>query len=626
MSWKVAPMLAVLALFLLLSAPQAQALPCSTDLTLTTPASSIDQYSLFNVVLSTTAGSPSNPWGSYTNSTLNTDSLTIQNGTSFLDFLTSPVNESASYTWKINSTILGSKLLNLTVANSTGSACEKTLSLNVTEATDPNLVLTTDNKTEVAANKPFTYTVNLNNTGNENATNITIELDIFESNITPSIPLSISPIPNSTSASQSFTLTPLACRQYELTTLIKYKDTSGNSRTNVQNLDQYVANSSDLLLNSFSLSAASVTEGGAVTFSAEVKNIAERNSTGFNVTFYKNTVSDSSRLVTATSNSTLAYLESRNVSTSWTSSGAGSPTILAVVDAFDGDCDLNNTQKTAALTINAVTNPNTGSSANNPTSPSPTINTACTYNWECGDWSVCSSESKQARSCLNKGTCTGVEGKPEESQSCVFVAVPVEESKKIEKIEKDATQTITFEKDVSIQEISITAKDLIEGANIKVKTLVSKPVNIENLTGVVYKYLEIIHDNIEGKIGKATIKFKIEKSWLGANKIDKSKVALSRFTSKWDKLNTKLLSEDNITLVYEAETPGFSVFAISGEELKEGSDQQSSGPQIGGPTGLVIGGSTLAGIVIVVAALIAIAILTISGKRNKNMNIKVKKR
>ncbi len=624
MSWKITLVVALLAISILVAIPQASALPtCSSDVSFTTPSSSVEQYSLFNVVLSTTAGSPSNPWGNYINSTLNTDSLAIQNGTSFLDFLTSPGNESASYTWKINASVSvgATKLLNLTVQNSTNDLCEKTLSLNVVEATDPTINLTTDDlNTTVPANKPFVYTVNASNTGNENATNLTIEVFTSEINSTKNLTV----LANGSSTAQTFTLTPLTCRSFDLTTKISYFDTAGSSKSPVQSTDQIIVNSSDLLLNTFSLSASSVTEGSVVTFSAEVKNIAERNSTGFNVTFYRGSVSSSNKLVVASSTDPLGFLQSRNVSTNWTSTGAGSPTILAVVDAFDGDCDLNNTQKSASLTINAaVTNTNNGGGGNPANTPSPTVSpAACTYTWECGDWSVCSPESKQARTCLNKGTCTGLEGKPEESQSCVFTSISIEESKNIISADKDSVVTLLFTKDVSIQEISITASDSISNADIKVKTLTSKPTTIDQeVDGKVYKYIQIDHTNIDGKVGKATIKFKIEKSWLNSSNIDKNKVNLNRFAdNKWNKLSTKLLSEDNVSAVYEAETPGFSVFAISGQEATKASNP--SGTE-GGPTGLIIGGSTLAGLIVVIVV-IAIAVLILFGKGKKKNNKRVK--
>ncbi len=43
---------------------------------------------------------------------------------------------------------------------------------------------------------------------------------------------------------------------------------------------------------------------------------------------------------------------------------------------------------------------------------------SCSYIWECGLWSACSSDGKQTRTCINKGTCKGNVGKPLEEINC----------------------------------------------------------------------------------------------------------------------------------------------------------------------------------------------------------------
>ncbi len=42
---------------------------------------------------------------------------------------------------------------------------------------------------------------------------------------------------------------------------------------------------------------------------------------------------------------------------------------------------------------------------------------------------------------------------------------------------------------------------------------------------------------------------------------------LNRYTTEWEKLPTIIVAEDKDYIHYEAETPSFSVFAITGEEL-----------------------------------------------------------
>ncbi len=88
-------------------------------------------------------------------------------------------------------------------------------------------------------------------------------------------------------------------------------------------------------------------------------------------------------------------------------------------------------------------------------------------------------------------------------------------------------------------------------------------------SGTVYKYLEITSSNIQADtISSAKIKFKVEKSWLAENNLDKDTVKLNRYAdNQWDTLPTRLVSEGPDNINYEAETPGFSYFAISAEKL-----------------------------------------------------------
>lgn len=46
---------------------------------------------------------------------------------------------------------------------------------------------------------------------------------------------------------------------------------------------------------------------------------------------------------------------------------------------------------------------------------------ACTYNWECSDWQplICPENGIQTRTCVNKGTCGGIVGKPDETRTCI---------------------------------------------------------------------------------------------------------------------------------------------------------------------------------------------------------------
>ena len=88
----------------------------------------------------------------------------------------------------------------------------------------------------------------------------------------------------------------------------------------------------------------------------------------------------------------------------------------------------------------------------------------------------------------------------------------------------------------------------------------------------VYKYLSLTKVNIKSSdIGKAVIKFEVTTAWLNANGIDPNSVKLNRYTNnQWVALPTKQVSAvDSTAYAYEAETPDFSTFAISGEKKAE---------------------------------------------------------
>lgn len=78
----------------------------------------------------------------------------------------------------------------------------------------------------------------------------------------------------------------------------------------------------------------------------------------------------------------------------------------------------------------------------------------------------------------------------------------------------------------------------------------------------VYTAVEI---NTSEDIG-ARIEFTIEKEWFRMRQVDPMNVSLYRYTESWEELPTE--KEENMTdaVRYSAETPGFSTFAVTGDE------------------------------------------------------------
>ncbi|MBC2706750.1 MAG: PGF-pre-PGF domain-containing protein, partial [ANME-2 cluster archaeon] len=91
---------------------------------------------------------------------------------------------------------------------------------------------------------------------------------------------------------------------------------------------------------------------------------------------------------------------------------------------------------------------------------------------------------------------------------------------------------------------------------------------------IVYKNLNIWVGNAgwgtKRNIADATVVFTVDKSWITENNIDETSIALYRYSDDtWHELVTRKISEDSNSLQFEAETPGFSPFAVTGKEFEE---------------------------------------------------------
>ena len=92
--------------------------------------------------------------------------------------------------------------------------------------------------------------------------------------------------------------------------------------------------------------------------------------------------------------------------------------------------------------------------------------------------------------------------------------------------------------------------------------------------GVIYRHINIwlgktgyvTETNLESPV----IGFKVDKSWIEDEGIDPASVVLNRYSGdKWNVLSTTQTKSDDKYYYYQAETPGFSPFAITGVSLDE---------------------------------------------------------
>ena len=136
-----------------------------------------------------------------------------------------------------------------------------------------------------------------------------------------------------------------------------------------------------------------------------------------------------------------------------------------------------------------------------------------------------------------------------------------------------------------IDSVKLTPAKNLEEVKITVIKLKDKPEEIidppkKNVS--IYKYLDIklISNETyvdEDEINKLEFKFKVEKSWINNNKIEKSTIKLIRYhDGVWQNLSTTLGSENESFIYYIAVSPGFSTFAVVGSKVVEKSESYSS--------------------------------------------------
>ncbi|MBI4010221.1 MAG: PGF-pre-PGF domain-containing protein [Candidatus Aenigmarchaeota archaeon] len=154
-------------------------------------------------------------------------------------------------------------------------------------------------------------------------------------------------------------------------------------------------------------------------------------------------------------------------------------------------------------------------------------------------------------------TSTPVVSTPSEDKGQVFIA----------KISANKQVVVSITKG-DVSEITVSVKNDVTSIYININRLDVKPADLSDAPGKVFRYIDIKPSGLpESAIDKAKIKFKVDKSWITSNNADPTKIVLKRFANGiWNNLVTAKVSEDATSITYEAETPGFSTFAISFDE------------------------------------------------------------
>jgi len=126
-------------------------------------------------------------------------------------------------------------------------------------------------------------------------------------------------------------------------------------------------------------------------------------------------------------------------------------------------------------------------------------------------------------------------------------------------------------KDIGFKQIIIEVRNKANNVTIIITKLAGQPATvIHNITGKVYQYIEITHDNLsDSNLKSAKIRFNVTKTWINGNNFTKEHIYLNRYSNNaWQKLQTLIISESSSEVEYEADTPGLSIFAITGEAVE----------------------------------------------------------
>ncbi|MEM7827013.1 MAG: PGF-pre-PGF domain-containing protein [Candidatus Aenigmatarchaeota archaeon] len=126
-------------------------------------------------------------------------------------------------------------------------------------------------------------------------------------------------------------------------------------------------------------------------------------------------------------------------------------------------------------------------------------------------------------------------------------------------------------REIGFKQISIDVKNPVNNVRITITKLEGRPAHVvHEIRGRVYKYVEVNAENLaDNDVSSAKIEFEVEKVWINSNNIDKSTIALNRYhIDGWERLRTRIINETDTYIIYEAESPGFSVFAITGETIE----------------------------------------------------------
>jgi PGF-pre-PGF domain-containing protein len=156
-------------------------------------------------------------------------------------------------------------------------------------------------------------------------------------------------------------------------------------------------------------------------------------------------------------------------------------------------------------------------------------------------------------------------------------------------IQAGSSSTVTLSNTVmAMTSIEITAASTIVNGQVVVTQPAALPATIPFAAGdKVYKYLSVSTSGIpDSSVSSAKIRFKVAKSWMADNGAGTSDIVLSRYAGgKWNDLTTRQTNQDTNSYYFEADSTGFSTFAIKVKQVAAPPPTTPTGNETTGGTG-----------------------------------------
>jgi PGF-pre-PGF domain-containing protein len=145
---------------------------------------------------------------------------------------------------------------------------------------------------------------------------------------------------------------------------------------------------------------------------------------------------------------------------------------------------------------------------------------------------------------------------------------------------------------IAFSKLVFKTNKAVNGSSIMTVTKTVLPSSISDVSDFVYQYIKVDKTTISNTdIDNVDIFFRIENTWFEQNSVDKNSVNIYRYNNnKWDKLVLSMKGSDTVYTYYEAVSPRFSYFAISGKvvDIQVVTTDDSNGTDTGTPTGNVV--------------------------------------